>query len=100
MKDKHGMVIGAMPGMKYKEYEFDVEKGGALFLYTDGAPEATNADNELFGMDRVVESLNKNPELSAKELIEKLKKDIDEYVGDAPQFDDLTMMSIRILDTK
>ena len=98
MKDKHGMVLGAMPGIKYREYEFDVEKGGALFLYTDGAPEATNANNELYGMDRVVESLNKNPELPAKELIESLKSDIDEYVGDAPQFDDLTMMCIRVLD--
>ena len=48
-------------------------------------------------MDRVVESLNKNPEGTANELIETLKKDIDEYVGDAPQFDDLTLMAIRLL---
>ena len=98
MKDKHGLVLGAMSGIKYREYEFDIEKGGALFLYTDGAPEATNAENELYGMDRVVESLNKNPELPAKELIESLKVDIDEFVGDAPQFDDLTMMSVRMLE--
>ena len=98
MKDKHGMPIGAMSGVKYREYEFDVEKGGALFLYTDGAPEATNADTELFGMDRVVESLNRNCDATAKDLIDSLKKDIDEYVGDAPQFDDLTMMSIRMLE--
>ena len=97
MKDKHGIAIGAMSGLKYREYEFDLDKGGALFLYTDGAPEATNADDELFGMDRVVESLNKNPEGTANELIETLKKDIDEYVGDAPQFDDLTLMAIRLL---
>ena len=98
MKDKHGLPIGAMGGVKYRQYEFDLEKGGALFLYTDGAPEATNSADELFGMDNVVKSLNKNPERTAEELINDLKSDIDEYVGEAPQFDDLTMMAVRMLD--
>ena len=46
MKDKHSFVIGGMSDIKYRMYEFDLERGGALFLYTDGVPESTNADNE------------------------------------------------------
>ena len=57
-KDKHGFVIGGMDGMRYKEYEFQIEHGGTLFLYTDGVAEATNAKNELFGTERMLQALN------------------------------------------
>ncbi len=62
LKDKHGFVIGGMSGMRYKEYEFTLEKGGTLFLYTDGVAEATNAENQLFGTDRMLSALNSEPE--------------------------------------
>ena len=96
-KDKHGFVIGGMDGMKYKEYEFTLEKGGTLFLYTDGVAEATNANNELFGVDRMLEALNTAPQASPEELLANMKKSVDVFVGEAPQFDDLTMLSIKLL---
>jgi sigma-B regulation protein RsbU (phosphoserine phosphatase) len=96
-KDKHGFVIGGMDGMKYKEYEFTLEKGGTLFLYTDGVAEATNANNELFGVDRMLEALNTAPQASPEELLANMKKSVDVFVGVAPQFDDLTMLSIKLL---
>lgn len=96
-KDRHGFVIGGMDGMKYKEYEFTLEKGGTLFLYTDGVPEATNAENQLFGADRMLAALNAEPEADPKKLLENMKKSVDEFVGDAPQFDDLTMLGVKLL---
>lgn len=97
LRDKHGFVIGGMDGMKYKEYEFTLEKGGTLFLYTDGVAEATNAENQLFGTERMLAALNAEPEADPKKLLENMKKSVDEFVGDAPQFDDLTMLGVKLL---
>ncbi len=96
-KDKHGVVIGYMDGIKYKDYEFTIEKGGTLFLYTDGVAEATNADNELFGTDRMLEALNREPDAGPKKLLTNMKHAVDEFVGDAPQFDDLTMLGVKLI---
>ena len=96
-KDKHGFVIGGMEGMRYKDYEFTLEKGGSLFLYTDGVAEATNAGNELFGTDRMLEALNTEPEAAPEKLLSNMQKAVDDFVGDAPQFDDLTMLSVKLL---
>ena len=95
-EDSHDFVIGGMEGMPYSQYEFDLEKGGTLFVYTDGCPEATDANNELFGTDRMLEALNKNPDANPKELLENMRSAVDEFVGAAPQFDDLTMMAIKL----
>ena len=95
-KDKHGFVIGGMDGMKYRQYEIQMEKGDTLFLYTDGVAEATNAENQLFGTDRMLEALNAEPMAEPKILLENMKKSVDEFAGDAPQFDDLTMLCIRL----
>ena len=97
LKDKHGFVIGGMQGIHYKEYEFTLEKGGTLFLYTDGVAEATNAEDELFGTDRMLEALNRSPNAKPEELLNNMKHAVDEFVGSAPQFDDLTMLGLRLL---
>ena len=96
-KDKHGFVIGGMEGMKYKEYDFTIEKGGTLFLYTDGVAEATNARNELFGTDRMLEALNTDAAAAPKTLLTNMKRAVDDFVGDAPQFDDLTMLGVKLI---
>ena len=95
-KDKHGFVIGGMEGMRYKEYEFTLEKGGVLFLYTDGVAEATDAHDELFGIDRTLEALNEKKDASPEELLHHVRSSVDEFVGEAPQFDDLTMLAIKL----
>ena len=86
-----------MEGARYKDYEFTLEKGGILFLYTDGVAEATNAQNELFGTARMLEILNHEKVTDMKQLLTNMKKAVDHFVGDAPQFDDLTMLAIRLL---
>ena len=96
-KDRHGFVIGGMEGVRYKEYEFTLEKGGTLFLYTDGVAEATNAKNELFGTERMIEALNRDTQASPKKLLVDMKQSVDEFVGEAPQFDDLTMLGVKLL---
>ncbi|MCR5625275.1 MAG: PP2C family protein-serine/threonine phosphatase [Lachnospiraceae bacterium] len=94
-KDKHSVAIGIMDGMRFKSYEFDLEPGDSIFVYTDGAAEATNANDELFGTDRMLESLNTCESDNPDKLLDKMTKDIDKFVGTAPQFDDLTMLSIH-----
>ncbi len=95
LKDKHGFVVGGMDFIKYKNYEFTLDKGDALFLYTDGIPEANNAEEEQFGLDRMVQSLNINPQGNSKEIITNIKNEVDKFVGDAVQFDDLTMLCLK-----
>ena len=96
-KDKHGFVIGGMEGLKYKDYEIQLEKGSKLFIYTDGVAEATNKNDELFGVERTVDALNKTGNESPEAIINNIKKSVDEFVGDAPQFDDLTMLCFEYI---
>ncbi len=97
LKDKHGMAVGGMPGLRYKEYEIQLEKGGALFLYTDGLPEAQNTDEEMFGMNRLVEVLNKHKDKMPVDVLAEVRNEVNSYVGEAEQFDDLTMLEITLI---
>ena len=91
-KDKHGFVIGGMAGLKYKEYTIDIKPGSKLFLYTDGVPEATDSENQLFGTERMMDALNENPDGSPQEILKTVRNSVDAFVKDAEQFDDLTML--------
>ena len=95
VNDKHGFVIGGMEGVRYKEYELQLSPGSALFLYTDGVPEATRADNELFGTERMLSALNENKDAAPQQILEAMTKSVQAFVGDAPQFDDLTMLCLQ-----
>ena len=92
LKDKHGLVIGGMAGIEYKEYELMLKPGDKLFLYTDGVAEATRKDNTLFGTRRMLDALNINPDAEPEVLLTNVRKAVDEFVGESEQFDDLTMM--------
>ncbi len=93
--DKHGLVIGAMEGTRYREYSFQLERGDTLYLYTDGVAEATNDREELYGTERLISVLNGKKDSGVKEICVSVKEDIDRFVQDAPQFDDITMLCIR-----
>ena len=95
-KDKHGFVVGGIENKKYKEYEFTLEKGGILFVYTDGVPEATDSNTQLYGTDRLIEAMNRERFTSCEHLLNTVHEDVDAFVGEAPQFDDLTMMAIKL----
>ena len=92
IKDRHGLAVGTMEGIRYREYELQFEPGSSLFVYSDGLPEANNSAEELFGMERTLAALNENPDLPPEGTLRAVKRAVDAFVGDAPQFDDLTML--------
>ena len=92
---RHSMAVATMEGIPFKEHEFELHPGDSLFVYTDGVAEATDAHNELFGTDRMIEALNKNPDATPQEILTTVKSSVDEFVGDAPQFDDITMLCFK-----
>ena len=100
LKDKHNLVIGAFDTTDYDEYELQLEPGSKLFIYSDGVPDSTNADQTRFDIDRMLDSLNKHKDDSPKEIIEGMCEDVNAFVGDVQQFDDLTMLCIQIKDRK
>ena len=95
LKDKHGFVLGGFEMSKYKEYEIQMDVGDTLFLYTDGVAEAQNSALEMFGLERTVDALNQNPDATPQELLNQVQQAVDEFVGEAPQFDDLTMLCYK-----
>ncbi len=92
VKYRHSPALAVMEGKTFKEHEFTLHPGDRLFVYTDGVPEASDRDYKLFGTERMLESLNQNPEAGQEALLENLQKDINSFVGDAMQFDDITML--------
>ncbi len=94
-KTRAGFVLGGMEGIKYRKGETEFNKGDTLFLYTDGVTEATNAQELLYGEDRLYRILNSVDAQTAQDICLKVKADVDAFVGEAPQFDDITMLCIR-----
>ena len=92
LRSRAGFVLAGIEGFNYRVNELQLQAGDRLFLYTDGVPEATNANSELYGEDRLLDFMNRNDAVSATELLPALKADIDGFVGEAPQFDDITML--------
>ncbi len=95
VKDKHGIVLGAMEGSRYKQYEIRMTPGAKLFIYTDGVPEATNADGELFGTERMLQALREAEGENPRKILEHVDASIKVFVKSAPQFDDVTMLCIE-----
>lgn len=95
LKDKHGFVLAGMDNLKYKDYEIKLEKGDSLFVYTDGVAEATNSENELFGTNRMIDALNIEPDSDCRAILSNVQNKIDDFVKDAPQFDDITMLCLE-----
>ena len=93
-RDRHSFVVGGLAGVRYREYELQLEKGDKLFLYTDGVPEATDEKGELFGTERMLGALNAFADASPREILTGVKDAVDAFVGDAEQFDDMTMLCL------
>ena len=100
LKTRAGFVLAGMEGVRYRMGEITLNKGDRLFLYTDGVPEATNVENQLYGEERLLSFMNQNASMDAVNLLPALKADIDEFVGEAPQFDDITMLMFDYQPTK
>ena len=95
-KDKHCLAVGAMDGVKYKDYTLKLERGAKLFVYTDGIPEATDHDNRMFGMERMIDTLNKFSDDGPEGVITGIKREAERFANGAEQFDDLTMLCLEL----
>ena len=96
LKARSGMVLAGMDGIKYRQNELQLTPGDQIFLYTDGVTEATDKNNQLYGEERLLETVNRNIVMDTRKLCEAVKSDVDQFVGEAPQFDDITMLSVEI----
>lgn len=92
---KHKLPLAAMEGIKYPIMHMQLLEGETFVLYTDGVTEATNKDNELYGDARLLEIVKVVQGSSIHEVIHGIKADVDIFVAEAPQFDDITIMAIR-----
>lgn len=94
-KIRAGFVLAGMEGIRYQCGRMQLEPGDKIFQYTDGVTEATNSENMLFSMERLADVLRKNALLAPSELLPEINAAIDAFVGDAPQFDDITMLCLE-----
>ena len=92
---RHSLALAALDGVQFKQHEFKLNPGDSIFVYTDGVAEATNDLDELYGTDRMLEALNRDPDAEPEEVVKNVMDGIKDFVGEAEQFDDITMMHLR-----
>ena len=95
LKSRAGFVLAGMEGVRYRKNELVLEPGDAIYLYTDGVTEATDLNEELYGEDRLHSILEKYKDESMEVICSEIKKDVDLFAGEAPQFDDITMLALK-----
>ncbi len=94
-KQKHNFALACMRDVNFREYELDLEPGDSLFVYTDGVPEAINVNQEEYGTDRLIDILNKHKDLPQRNILKYVRRDIEFFVGEEDQFDDVTMLGFK-----
>ena len=97
LKSRAGFVLAGMEGVRYKQQELQLEQGDIVYLYTDGVTEATNLSNELYGEDRLLEAINSREFEDMQEMCRFIKSEVDTFVGEAAQFDDITMLAFKYI---
>ena len=98
-KVKSGFVLAGMDGIRYKSGSVQLEPGDKIFEYSDGVPEAVNANNEQYGMKRLAAVLARESQKTPAELLPAIKADLDAFVKEAEQFDDITMLCVQFNGT-
>jgi sigma-B regulation protein RsbU (phosphoserine phosphatase) len=94
LRDQHSLMVGAMDGIEFMEYEMQLEPGDRIFVYTDGIPEAVDPQEEAFGTSRMLRALNE-PAEDPQQIVSNVREAVRGFVGDAEQFDDLTMLCLE-----
>ncbi|MBQ1492634.1 MAG: SpoIIE family protein phosphatase, partial [Blautia sp.] len=95
LKYRHSPAVAVMEGIPFMEHSFELHPGDSLYVYTDGVPEATNADGEMFGTDKMLEALNQVKGENPRKILATVKQQIDAFVGEAIPFDDITMLALN-----
>ncbi len=93
IKEKHDFVVGGRKKTVFHDKEYDLTPGDKIFIYTDGVPEASNGKKEMYGTERMIAALNAYEDERPEDLLTHVRENIDAFVGDADQFDDLTMLA-------
>ncbi|MCL2064821.1 MAG: SpoIIE family protein phosphatase [Candidatus Cloacimonetes bacterium] len=93
---KNGFVLAARENKEYHLNEITIKPGDKLFLYTDGITEAHNPTYDLFGDDRLIETVNQYINLPLKEIAESVKAEIDNFAMGTEQSDDITMLIFEL----
>ena len=93
-KERHAIVLGAMENMKYKVHTTKLQPGDRIYMYTDGVPEAHDAELQMFGMEGTSDVLNSVKDEKASDVIEAVCKSVEVFAKGAPQFDDMTMLCL------
>ncbi len=96
VKYRHSPALAVMEGIRFREHEFQLNQGDTLYIYTDGVPEATNAEEELFGEERLLAALNRQPDADPEKLLRNMAEDMDAFMAGAPRFDDTTMLALKM----
>ena len=94
-KLRPGFVLAGMEDIKYRAGTMTLSPGDKIFQYTDGVTEATDGENQLYGMERLSAVLNRVKSENPETILSSVKADIDLFVGQAPQFDDITMLCLE-----
>lgn len=99
LKIKNGFVLAGMEGVKYKTQSITLKSGDKLFLYTDGVTEAENTSHELFGEDRLISCIAETQGMTSGDTSQKVKDAVNGFAGKAEQFDDITMLCVRLTES-
>jgi len=89
-----GPVVGVISNADFSVKEVSMKKDDQLLVFTDGVPDALNADNDSFGHDRLLSSL-KTGDSTAADLLESIEENLNQFMGTADQFDDITLLAIK-----
>ena len=95
LKVRAGFVLAGMEGVKYRKNELQLAANDVIYLYTDGVTEATNINDELYGENRLLSLLNAHKDATMEELCKLVLDDVFAFTGEAPQFDDITMVALK-----
>ena len=84
-----------MQDYQYTDFELQLKKGDKIFLYTDGVSEATDTENHMFTVNKLLDTLNEMKDRSPQEILEGVHNRVKEFEGES-QFDDLTMLCLEL----
>ncbi len=100
LKERKGIALATIKDTRYKENRLALKSGGGLFIYTDGLTKAANAENELFGIGRMLDALNEDAASRPVQTVRRMKKRVGGFVKNTLQDDDITMLSLTFFGTR
>ena len=89
--------MGVIDDIELEETEIKLTRGDVIALFTDGVTEAVGENKERFEQERLTRVIEKNHDLSAQNILEEIEKEVLRFAGKQPQFDDITLMVLKVI---